>query len=225
MKLPESMKKLPVEAQNMFMKVAESQKAKGDIIAEKIAWGIVKSKFSPLPNGTWVARADSFKTTKYFTFKATPAEQFIERTESGHLIQNYILTDLFPDNEGTAPTEEMLNKWAAELNEHKPEVDTDHLLFEKMKEQYGGQVSLVQRAMRFKKGIAKTVKAFVEKGKLIVSLMFDKRYERFVERVKGLSVEAAVTVNDATGKWEDGQLFGYTLAIDKNPVNPRSTRV
>jgi len=225
MKTPSSLKNLPTGAQKLYVQVAQSQSHKGEAKASKIAWGVVKSKFTPAPNGTWVARTDAFQTTKYFTFNATPAEQFVERTEAGNIIHNYILTDLFPDNKGTAPTESMLNTWAAWLNENKPEVDTDHQMFEKMKEQYGGNVGLVERAMRFKKGIAKTVKAFVDKGKLVVSLMFDKRYERHIEKVKGLSVEAAVTVDDNTGEWEDGKLFGYTLAMNKNPVNSRSIRV
>lgn len=225
--LPSALQKLPSAAQNMFRKIANQQMKKGDSQdkATKVAWTIVKGKFRKQANGTWVARTDAFKQTEYFVFDAKPAEQFIERTENGHIIHNYILTDLFPDSLGTAPTEGMLNEWAAWLNEHKPEVDTDHSMFQKMKEQYGGNVSMVERAMKFKKGIAKTVKAFVDKGKLIVSLMFDKRYERHVEKVKGLSVEAAVTVDDDTGKWSDGKIFGYTLALDKNPVNPRSTKI
>ena len=110
MELPESMKKMPKAAQTMFTKVAKAQVKAGHMEgrAQKIAWGVIKNKFTPKENGTWVARTDSFTTTKYFTFMATPAEQFIERTENGNLVQNYILTDKYPDKKGTKPTEGML---------------------------------------------------------------------------------------------------------------------
>lgn len=222
----ESMKKMPMAAQQMFEATHKKAKSKGhsDVKAGKIAWSVVKKRFTQ-KDGKWVARTSDFIDVQYYTFTATPAEHFIERTEGGALVHNYILTDLFPDKMGTAPTEAMLNKWASWLNEHKPEVDTDHEMFQAMKEQYGGNVKLVERAMRFKKGIAKTLKAFVDKGKLVVSLVFDKRYEKFAERVKGLSVEAAVKVDNNTRKWKDGQLFGYTLAMNQNPINPRSRKV
>ena len=225
--IPEAMKKLPVGAQTMFRKAFnESYKRnQDDSSASRIAWALVKKRFNKAENGEWVAKSDAFRTTTFYKFQMTPAEEFISRTEDGNIIQHNVLTDVLPEEAGPAPTETLLKRWANWINENNPQVDTDHSLFEQVTRTHGGNIGAVKALMTAKQGIAKAIKAVVDKGRLIVSLLFDKRYERHMNRVKGLSIEAGVTRDLNTNKWVDGELFGFTLATNQRPVNPRAVRV
>lgn len=225
--LPVSIKKLPQGAQTLYRNAFNSayKRNSDDTLSAKIAWEVVKKRFKKKENGTWVAKTTDFRETTYYTFEMTPAEEFISRTEDGNIIQNYVLSDILPDELGTSPTEEVLKKWANWINEAKPQIDTDHTLWETVKRTHGGNTGVVKALMMAKQGIAKAVKAVVNGGKLIVSLMFDKRYERHMNRVKGLSIEAGVTRDTNTNKWIDGELFGFTLATTQKPANPRAVRV
>jgi cation transport regulator ChaB len=221
-----SLKALPDAAISMFRDVANRQLAKGtpEAQAMQTAWGVVKTKFKKMGN-QWVAKSDAFIQTQYYTFEAQPAESFITRSDEGDELHNYVLTDLWPDNAGTAPSEELLQEWAAWINGAQPEADVDHELFNTMTRIHGGDVEMVTRAMRAKRGIAKAVKAVIDKGRLIVSLLFDKRYKNHIPHVKGLSIEAAAVRDTLTNTFTKGSLLGFTLAVNKNPINPRSVRV
>lgn len=222
-----SLKALPSPAVTMYRQAANMSLSRGNSeeASLKIAWAVVKNKFKKAENGNWVARAGAFNETTYYTFSAERAEEFVTRTETGHIIHNYVLTDLWPDLKGTSPTGNLMSEWASWINEEQPEVDVDHQLFEKMKKQYGGNIELVGRAMKFKKGVAKAVSAFIDKGRLVVSLMFDKRYENHIDKFKGVSVEAAVERDALTNKWIKGKMFGFTLAQNMDPLNARAKRV
>jgi hypothetical protein len=221
----ESINILPTEARAYYNAVYEKSVAKGNdsLFAEQVAWDVVKSKFEK--QGTeWVARNDAFVTTEFYTFNAEHAEEFVSRTDEGHLVQRYVLTDLLPDVFGTKPTQQLMNKWAEWINTNTPEVDADHELWNAVIETHKGNTELIERAMRAKKGIARAINAVVERGKLIVNILFDKRYERYADTVKGLSVEAGITQKQ--GKtWVDGNIFGFTFAKNRNPANPRSVRI
>jgi len=226
-KIP-SVNSLPSVATTFLRNTANKAMQRGNSqdTSLRIAWGIVKSRFRQKENGEWVARAGSFDSVTYYTFKAEKAEEFVSRTEDGHVLHNYVLSDIWPDLKGTAPEPQVLDEWAAWINDAQPEVDTDHQLFETLKKEHGGNVTLVERAMKFKKGVAKAVKAFVDKGKLIVSLLFDKRYNNHIDKFKGLSVEAAVRRDELTNKWKSGsKLFGFTLAMNMDHLNPRAVKV
>lgn len=220
----ESLKQLPQEAQLFYDATYQKslQRNNDELLAKEVAWGVVKSKFEKV-GGEWIARAGAFNTQQFYTFKAEKAEEFVSRTDEGHLVHNYVLSDIMPDDKGTNMTESLLNKWANWINEALPSIDTDHELWDKAIMQHAGNVDLISRAMKAKQGIARAVKAFVKNGRLIVSVMFDKRYERFANRIKGLSVEAAAEREGNT--FVDGKLFGFTLALNKTPVNPRAVRI
>lgn len=222
--LPE-LAKLPGAAVSLFREVANRQLAKSETEAGafKVAWGVVKNRFEQV-NGEWVARTASFSTTEYFTFNATPAEGFVTRTENGVELHNYVLADVWPDNFGTAPTEELLGEWASWINQAQPEADTDHDIYEQAMRTYGDNPEKVKSMVRSKRGIAKAVKAVVDKGRLLVSLAFDKRYANHIDRVKGLSIEAAVVKNGLTSQFEKGELLGFTLAVNAKPANPRAIK-
>jgi hypothetical protein len=88
-----------------------------------------------------------------------------------------------------------------------------------------GSIEAVARAMSFKKGIAKMFDAVVEAGKLVVKVLFDKRYEKHADKVKGMSLEGAFQFDQATKQWTDGTPLGATFATEGDPYNPRAVRV
>jgi hypothetical protein len=224
--MPDSMMALPKAAQTLFMNVMKRQMDKGDsqATAMKIAWTLVKSKFQQV-EGTWVARDNAFLETQYYTFEADPAESFITRSEDGADIHNYVLTDIWPDEHGTSPTEETMQQWADWLNQAKPEGDVDHELFNKAIQSYGPDaIGSVSKIVESKKGIGKIVKAVAEKGQLLVSVAFDKRYANHIPKIKGLSIEAAAVKDSLTGKLK-GKMLGYSFMINKSPSNKRSRRI
>lgn len=217
---------LPPAAIAVFRSVANRQLEKGDdeSMALKIAWGVVKGKFKE-EGGKWTARSGAFVETTFFTFDAQPAESFITRSADGSEVHNYVLSDIWPDGMGTAPTKELLDEWASWINRHQPEADVDHELFNQAIKMYGHDKDRVKKMMDNKKGIAKAVSAVAANGKLMVSLVFDKRYKNHIDSIKGLSIEAS-TVRDAgsdTSKMKE--LLGFTLAVGKSPVNPRARRI
>jgi len=216
----------PDVAQTLFQEVADAQLNKGssETTANKVAMSVMMNRFE-LKDEQYVARSDAFVETKYYTFNAEPAEQLVSRSEDGHLIHTYILSDVNPDLEGKAPTEGLLKKFADFINRATPEVDSDHELFNTMNELHGGDIQAVSRAMSFKKGIAKMVNAVVDAGKLVVSVLFDKRFEKHADKVKGMSLEGAFKFNQITKQWTDGTPLGATFAMNGEPYNPRSVRV
>lgn len=217
--------KMPATAQSMFKKVMKMQMDKGnsEATAMKVAWEYVKTKFKQ-DGDVWIARTGAFDDTQYYTFEAEPAEGFITRTKDGVEIHNYTLTDIWPDAFGTAPTPELLNEWASWINENQPEADTDHELYEKAKTMFGGDIDKVSAMLKSKKGFARAVKAQAINGKLTVSLAYDKRYANYMDRIKGLSIEAAAVKDTLTNKFKKGKLLGFTLALNHVPANPRAVR-
>ena len=224
--LPATIKALPSAAQSLFREVANSAIARGnsDEVSFQIAWTAVKRRFKK-SGEEWVAKTEDFEDVVFYEFSTEPSEEFISRTDDGHIVHNYVLTDIHPDKLGTAPSEEMLKEWADDLAKAQPEVDTDHSLWERAKQEFGGDVELVGKTMRGKRGIARITNAVVTAGKLVVSVLFDKRFERHIDKIKGMSVEAAIRKDRDSGRWTAGKLFGATFAINKNPVNPRAVAI
>lgn len=217
---------LPSAAISVFRTVANRQLEKGDeeSMALKIAWGVVKSKFKE-EGGQWVARAGEFTETQFYTFDAEKSTSFITRSADGVELHNYVLTDMWPDGMGTSPTKELMDEWASWINRNQPEADVDHEFFNNALKAHGGDIEAIKRLVRSKKGIAKAVHARVDKGSLVVSLAFDKRYKNHIDSVKGLSIEAATIKDAGSEKFKGGEFLGFTLAVGKNPVNPRARRI
>lgn len=226
MKSMPGLAKLPSAAVSMFRSVANQQLEKGveESTAMKIAWGVVKRKFVQ-KDGVWVARTDAFTETKYYTFDATADTSFITRTADGVELHNYVLTDQWPDSFGTAPTVELMNEWASWINRNQPEADADHEIFTQATQMFGDDVERVKNFVRAKHGIAKAVKATVKDGKLMVALAFDKRYANHIDRVRGLSIEAAAVRDTISNTFKKGELLGFTLAMTQRPSNPRAVRI
>lgn len=220
--LPEALKKLPKSAQTLFRKsfnTAYKSNRGSEAYAFRVAWSVVKKRFKKM-DGEWVAKTDAFRTITYYSFSLKPAEEFVSRSEAGNLIQTYVLSDTEPDIEGKRPTKDLLEKWASQAV--GLEIDTDHELWSQVTKVHKANVEAVSRAMKVKKGIAHVIDAIIDAGKLVVKVLFDKRYEKFASRVKGLSIEGILSRNNETNEWYDGDLLGATFAVGGNPYNPRA---
>lgn len=224
--LPSAVKVLPSAAQSMFRSSFNTayERGNGDASSFKIAWAVVKNRFVQTGE-SWVARAGAFNETTYYTFDATLDKELVTRTKDGHLVQTFILTDNIPDKFGTKPTDTLMAEWAEKLKIEQPELDTDHELFEAVVQKFRGNSEMIARAMKAKKGIAKIIDAVVDKGKLLVKVLFDKRYEKFASKIRGLSIEAENVRNKLTNEWVSGNLFGATLAVNMEVGNPRAVAV
>jgi hypothetical protein len=155
------------------------------------------------------------------TFTIDTSEALISRTEDGEEYISAVLSDTGVDSCGTAMPEEVLKRWAEQINRDTPVGDVDHEEYDKLI-QAGYTNEQVKSKLKAKKGIAKAIKAIVDKGKLWVRLLIDKRYRNVVNKANGLSVEAIVTKDMDTNSIVDGDLLGFTFAVNHTAANPRA---
>ena len=80
----------------------------------------------------------------------------------------------------------------------------------------------IKETLKAKKGIVKTVKALYEKDTLWLRLLIDKRYQKQLDKAKGLSLEAFVSKDD-NGHVTEGDFMGFSVIVDEPIANPRAT--
>jgi len=155
----------------------------------------------------------------------TEGKELIKRASNGDEYVDFVMADNKEDSEGLTITEDALKVWAEEINNGKVLVgDIDHEEYDYVLSSIADPDEAASIIATMKKGIAKTVKAFVKKGKLFVRAIIDKRYRSMIEKFKGVSLEAFMdTKQTATGKVATGgDLLGFTFAVKANPVNSRA---
>jgi hypothetical protein len=158
-------------------------------------------------------------------------EQLIARTEDGEDYMTAVLSDnqpyIVPSSDGKITVERfsdsVLQKFADIINKEQLVGDTDHEFYDSCLNQNLSNEQ-IKRALKQKPGIAKAVRAVIDKGRLFLRLLIDKRYRKVLEKAKGLSLEALVS-KDQNGTVLDGDLLGFTFAIDQTPVNQRAVMV
>lgn len=150
--------------------------------------------------------------------------QLIKKTEDGEEYVDFVLTDLGVDGKGDSYPKALIEKWTKQVNSETFVGDIDHEEYDDIV----GKASTVEQAAELiksaKRGIAKTVKAIFDKGKMFVRAVIDKRYKKTIEKARGVSLEAIVT-RDVNGNIVDGDLLGFTFAVNQNPVNSRAVIV
>jgi hypothetical protein len=158
-------------------------------------------------------------------FTIDDSKELIKKTEDGDDYVDFVLTDTLPDSQGDSYPLSLLEKWQKQINSGDMIIgDTDHLEYDKLLEQ-GYSLDEIMNRLKEKKGIAKTLKAIIDKGKLWVRAIIDKRYKKLIkEKAKGVSLEALVTRN-SEGDIIDGELGGFTFGVNCNPVNQRAVIV
>lgn len=153
-------------------------------------------------------------------------EEIVIRADGDEEFIDFILADVDYDNYGTAYEENFLLELAEQINNKGILGDFNHELQYKFKEM-GLSIDSIKQKMQTKNGIAKAVKAIVDKGKLFIRTTFDKRYKKRILESKGVSIEGAFIRNKLTNKFEGGTVFGFSFIDNENLKlgNPRATKV
>jgi len=150
------------------------------------------------------------------TFILDTSKELITRTDSGDEYISFKLADNVEDELGVQLPEFVLKSWADEINANPIVGDIDHVEYNKLIA-LGYTEDQIQEVLQGKKGIAKTVKAVYDKGKLWVKALIDKRYRKTIEKSKGVSLEAIIS-RDSIGNITDGNLLGFTFAVENSPI-------
>lgn len=165
------------------------------------------------------------KTDKaYFIEKITfdlSDTQLIKQTSDGDDYIDFVLTDLGVNRQGDKYPLDLVQKWISQVNEQTFVGDIDHQEYDDIVSKSSTVEQAAELIKSAKRGIAKTVRAVFDKGKMWVRALIDKRYKKLIEKAKGVSLEAIVT-RDADGNIIDGDLLGFTFAVNQEPVNPRA---
>jgi hypothetical protein len=166
--------------------------------------------------------AQTEKTLSVIKFELDNSKELIKRSEAGDEYIDFVLTDTLPDKEGIQYPLSLLEKWAKQINEGDMLLgDTDHEEYDRLVAT-GISPDEVIEGLKKKTGIAKALKAVINKGKLWVRAIIDKRYKTLIkDKAKGVSLEA-VLVRDANSNIVDGDLGGFTFGVNCNPVNERA---
>jgi hypothetical protein len=147
-------------------------------------------------------------------------KEFIKKTDDDEEYISAVLADNLPDSQGDAIPENILLKWAKEINDNMPVGDIDHELYKNLLRSDVSD-SMIEKSLSEKKGIAKAVRAVVDNGKLWIRAIIDKRYKNLVEKAKGLSIEA-ILERDSDKNIVDGKFLGFTFGVNTEPVNQRA---
>jgi cation transport regulator len=220
--LPPNIKRLPVGAQTMFRKVFNSSISRhGEVLANKIAWAAVKTKFKRVGDN-WVAKGMGLS---FFTFSMTTnKEVFVKKGADGEYYLEATLSDNQFDSEGRRFTSEALQTYANQINTYGIAGFITHRDWDdfKMANSHLSEEEFIRKARTERKGILKTVKAIYEKGKLWIKALIDKRYINHVKRYNKVSIEALVPTRYQTStEYRGGYALGF--ALDNNAINPRAT--
>jgi len=147
------------------------------------------------------------------TLQAEGGKHFIQRDANGDEYISFVLSTNMPHKDGRQFTEENLKEWAEYINANPIIGDIDHQFYDYILKA-GVSDEAVVNLLKNKKGIAKSVKAAYEKGKLWVKAIIDKRYKRLVDKSRGVSVEAVCDM----GK-DNWDLLGFTFNVNTTPAD------
>jgi len=181
-----------------------------------------EAKYGPqkatLISNTWLKNqvVPQKSTRTIIRLEADNAKHFVQRDANGDEYVSFILSSLLPHKDGKQFSEATLKKWAEHINNNPIIGDVDHALYYKLADA-GVSDDTIINLLKSKRGIAKSVKAVYEKGKLWVRAIIDKRYKRLIEKSKGVSVE---TVCDLTSHDEkDWEMLGFTFNVNTEPAD------
>ena len=165
-----------------------------------------------------IAESTAVKSVEIIKFDAVMDDQeLIIQTDGVDEFVDFVLADSnSPSNDQRVFANELLIDWANQINTQGLEIvgDIDHAEYDRIV-QSGVSVSKAAELIKqTKKGIAKSVKAFVEKGKLFVRAIIDKRYKKVIKAANGVSLEALADKNPLTGVYDQGSLLGFTFAVN-----------
>jgi hypothetical protein len=224
--LPKVMREtMPEEALALFLHIFNVEKQAGlsDADSFEIAWLIIKKKFRQV-EGTWVA--ESNEMPEIFTFEMdTEDPKIVMNSETEELVMDAILADNTPNKEGKFFTEEELQDIAGQINTWGSTLpDVDHEKLTSLIKKYGRDTDKIRAELRNEKGIFKSIKAVVEKGKLWIQTALDKRYKNHTDKFKSLSIEALAD-SEPSGRLRKPIYLGFTFTNNPKLINADIVKV
>ena len=144
-------------------------------------------------------------------------QDLVVRSEGGEEFVSFKLADIYKDQYGLQLPDTVLKEWADKINSGEIEVlgDIDHQEF---KDKSIDMMLNPDFDFKKKDGIAKTVKAIFDKGRLWVRAMIDKRYKKQLQKSKGVSMEALVKRHPETNQIVGADLLGFTFGVKDDPA-------
>jgi len=168
---------------------------------------------------TWLkkqVKSRKFVKRSALTFDVYEKRGFIKRASNGDEYITLVLNTTKAHKDGIEFTEKMLREWAEQINKNPIVGDVDHLLYDKVLKSNMSDEQ-IRSVLKSKPGIAKTVRAVFQKGKLWVKAIIDKRYKRIINKAKGVSAEAFCTWEG--NKATSGDLLGFTFNLKTTPAD------
>ena len=218
--LPSYIKKLPSRIQTQWIAIFnETFRKNGEATAFTVANGWLKKKIVGKIEA--VTNSTEEDITLYTLKFDLPEQGLVINSEDGNDYIDLILTDIGELNGGKSFDEAFLYEIAERINKEGIIGDFDHEQFKTLVKSGLGPEAIVS-ALKGKKGIARAVKAIVEKGKLWVRAQIDKRYRKRILNSKGVSIEGFFRRKSETNKYVDGPVLGFSFIENQIPVNPRA---
>lgn len=215
--IPNYISKLPKKTQQSWAALYEQYQPRGDDVALFAANTWLKSTIRT----TQAIAATQGAMRKVLRFEVDTTKEFIKRTDDGEEYISAMLTDVLENVDGNPLPIELLQKWADKINAGESILaDIDHEEYKRVLSSALTEKQ-VKEMMRKKPSIARSVKAVVQDGKLWVQAIVDKRYKNAIKKANGVSIEAIIETNDE-GRVVDGDLLGWTFAVNEPRLNPRS---
>lgn len=213
--LPDYVKNKPEDMQKKWIGIFNDIAAEeGEEMAFIVANSWLKRELDKYKQ--YVARAENAMVR--IPFELQTDKDYIVRSEGGSEFVSFKLADIMKDSLGVQLNEDTLKEWADRINNGEVVIgDVDHQTWN-----YYAQQAIpddeFDTNIRYKPGIAKAVKAIVDKGRLWVKAMIDKKYKSVIEKAKGVSMEAVAKRNPETNELLGADLLGFTFAVGSDPV-------
>jgi len=168
---------------------------------------------------TWLkkqVKSGKFMARSTLKFDVYTKSGFLNRSKDGDEYITLVLNTTESHRDGVVFSEQLLKDMAEQINKNPIVGDVDHILYHKILKT-GMSDEQVKRVLRSKPGIAKTVKAIYDKGKLWVRAFIDKRYRRLIQKAKGVSSE--IFYNNIQGKKINAaEILGFTFNVKSTPA-------
>ena len=181
---------------------------------------IVANRWLKTKKRTVLAR--SLHGIKKISFFAVQDGQVVKRSLDDELYIDFRIQDVHGDLDGKMWTPEVLEELAKQFNSHEYNGDIDHKYLDDIAMMNLPTSQLFEK-MKYKPGIAKAVKAIYDNGELYIRTVIDKRYEKVLQKAKGVSIEAYTAESDNTVLSAD--LLGWSFIVDDTMANPRAVKV
>lgn len=175
---------------------------------------------------SWLTNRVEVKTyqREAIAFKVDTEQGFLKRSDDGEEYVTLTLATDQPHSDGKRYTPELLKRWAELINSNSIIADVDHELYDSLLKTSRSDEE-IKAILKNKPGIAKSVKAFFENGKLFVRAFIDKRYRKIVEKSKGVSAEAFVSYGPDGKSVIDGDLLGFTFNVLTTPADQTAVMI